>query len=155
MKTILFVCTGNVFRSLVAECALKTLVGSAGPYLVGSAGTAAQPQAVHPLVLDCLRARGADPSGHVPRPLTRELLDAADLPVAMGLDHQDFIRRHFGRNVPLFNEVCCRRAEPVLDVSEAVPNWQTDPATARAHVLSVIEHIWTAMPDFLARVPRL
>ncbi len=155
MKSILFVCTGNVFRSLVAEYALKARLGLDSGYIVGSAGTEAPPQPVHPLVMDCLLEKGADPSPHVPRKLTQELLNGADIPVAMGLDHREFIRKKFDRDVLLFNQICCQKEEPILDVHEAMPNWPVSPEAARSYVVSVIDYIWNAMPAFLARIPHL
>ena len=153
--SILFICTGNVFRSLVAEYALKALLGPEAGIVVGSAGIEALPQTAHPLVVDHLRARGADPSQHVQQKLTAELLAGCHMPVAMGLDHRDFIRRRFNRDVQLFNEICFQRTEPVLDIHEAVPDWQTNPEAARAHAVGVIDHIWDAMPAFLSRVSAL
>jgi len=152
MKSVLFICTGNIFRSVAAEYALKAQVGPTAQSLIGSAGIEALPQPLDPLIRDRLRQKGADPSAHVQRKLTRELLERAEVPVAMGLDHRLFIRRHFGRDVLLFRELCCGIEEPVLDVHEAVPDWQRNPEAARAYVLSVIEFIWTAMPAFLARL---
>ncbi len=51
MTSILFVCSGNIFRSLVAEYALKAQLGSRVGYLIGSAGIEALPQEIHPVVL--------------------------------------------------------------------------------------------------------
>jgi len=153
MPSILFICTGNVFRSLVAEYALKARVGRESGYTVGSAGIEARPQPVHPLVCDYLRMKGADPSAHVQRRLTREMLEHADLAVAMSVDHQEFIRRHFDREVLLFNHVCYQKDEPVLDIHEAIQDWQVNLGAARDYTLSVIDYIWEAMPAFLARVP--
>jgi protein-tyrosine phosphatase len=152
MRSVLFICTGNIFRSVAAEYALKAQVGPAAQGLIGSAGIEALPQPLDPLICDRLRQKGADPSGHVQRKLTRQLLERVEVPVAMGLDHRDFIRRHFGRDVLLFNELCCGTDEPVLDVHEAIPDWHRNPAAARAYVLSVIEFIWNAMPALLARL---
>lgn len=154
VTSILFVCTGNVFRSLVAEQALRARLESGVGWLVGSAGIEARPQPVHPLVAERLRAKGADPAGHVQRKLTGELIAGAGLVVAMGLDHRDFIRRSFGREVPLFNQVCYEKEEPVLDVGEAVPDWERNQEAARAYTLWVIDYIWEAMPAFLARMDR-
>lgn len=155
MKSILFVCTGNIFRSLVAEYAMKArLVPDVG-YVVGSAGTEGLPQALHPLISTSLRERGADPSTHVPRRLTRELLLGADLVVAMGLDHRHFIRHVYGRDVLLFNQICYQKEEPVLDVKEAIPNWRENLPAARDYTLSVIDYIWESMPLFLERVPEV
>lgn len=155
MKSILFICTGNVFRSLVAEYALKALLGAESGYTVGSAGIDAIPQPVHPLVRDRLLEKGADPSPHVPRELTRELLHGSDVPVAMGLDHREFIRKHFHRDVLLFNQICYQKEEPILDVHEAMPNLPASPEAARNYIVSVIDYIWNAMPAFLAQMPRL
>ena len=155
MKSILFICTGNVFRSVAAEYALKTRMGPDVRLIVGSAGIEARPQSLHPMIIEYLRAKGADPSGHVQRKLTHELLEGVDLAVAMGFDHRDFIREQFGRNVPLFNQVCFEKEEPVLDLHEVMPDWQSNMDQARAYVQSVVDHIWEATPALLARLPYL
>lgn len=152
LPSILFVCSGNVFRSVAAEYALKAHLPPEHHGLVGSAGIEALPQAIHPLIRSRLREKGADPSAHVQRKLTAELLSRADLVVAMGLNHREFIRQTFAREVRLFNQICYGREEAVLDVGEALPNWQDDLLAARDHILLVIDHIWLAMPAFLARV---
>ena len=153
MKSVLFICTGNVFRSVTAEYALRTRMGPEMRLLVGSAGIEAKPQSLHPLIIEYLRAKGADPSAHVQRKLTRELLESVELAVAMGFDHRDFIREQFGRDVPLFNQVCFEKEEPVLDVHEAMPDGQSNMDEARAYVQSVVDHIWEATPALLARLP--
>jgi protein-tyrosine phosphatase len=48
MPSILFVCTGNIFRSLTAEYALKAMLDPRSPIHVSSAGTVALLQAMHP-----------------------------------------------------------------------------------------------------------
>jgi protein-tyrosine phosphatase len=154
MASILFVCTGNVFRSLVAEYAFRAQLEPPCPHRVASAGIEAVPQAVAPGVRDRLLEKGVDCGGHVQRRLTPPMLAEADLVVAMGLDHRAFIRRVFGREVPLFNEVCFRREEPVLDLHEAVPDWSRDPDAGRRYVLRVVDYVWEAMPTFIAGLPR-
>src|SRR5918996_4551604 len=144
MKSILFICTGNIFRSMVAEYALKALVEADSGYVVGSAGIEALPQTVHPFIRDYLLTKGVDLSPHVQRKLTQALLDRTHVPVAMGADHRDFIRTQFNREVRLFNDICFGRPDPVLDVHEAVPNWQVNLEASRDHVVSVIESIWCA-----------
>jgi protein-tyrosine phosphatase len=155
VKNVLFICTGNIFRSLVAEYALKAALGPTATVVVGSAGIQALPQAMHPLILEQLVLKGVDPSRHVQRKLTRELLEAADLPVAMGLDHQEYVRVQFERNVFLFNQICYERDEPVLDVHEAVPDWHVQMDAARDYALSLVDYIWEAMPAFLKGLERL
>ncbi|MGH8865329.1 MAG: low molecular weight phosphatase family protein [Burkholderiales bacterium] len=153
MKSILFICTGNVFRSVTAEYALKTRMGPDVRLIVGSAGIEARPQPLHPMIIEYLRAKGADPSAHVQRKLTHELLEGVDLAVAMGLDHRDFIRKQFSRDVPLFNQVCFEKEESVLDLHEVMPDWASNMDQARAYVQSVVDHIWEATPALLARLP--
>ncbi len=152
MKSILFVCTGNIFRSMTAEYALNAALGANPPYRVGSAGTEAIPQAMVPFVLERLRQHGLDPSAHRQRRLTAQILAQTDLAVAMGLDHQTFLREQFGCEAPLFNQICFGQAKPILDAWEAVPNYQHDYAALAAYGMSVVDYICEAVPHFLANV---
>ncbi|MGE3153998.1 MAG: hypothetical protein AB7G48_19740 [Nitrospiraceae bacterium] len=154
MSSILFICTGNIFRSLVAEHALKAYLGKDARYLVGSAGIDASPQAIHPFVRGLLLAKEADVTGHVQRRLTQTLLDKAVLPVAMSLDHRDVSRQRFGREVRLFNEVSYGRESAILDLHEALPQWQESPEAAKAYVTGIIDYIWAAIPSLVERLPR-
>lgn len=66
MKTrVLFLCTGNRARSQVAEGLARLLASD--EVEVASAGTRPNPQGVHPLALELLRARGADTGGLRPK----------------------------------------------------------------------------------------
>jgi protein-tyrosine phosphatase len=154
-QSVLFVCTGNIFRSLAAEQALKAMLGSQASFLVGSAGIDAKPQAVHEWVQTRLRIKGADPSAHVQRQLTRQMVQASDLVIAMGCNHQAFIRERFGRDVPLFNQVCFGRNEPIEDVHEVMPAWEENLEQARVYVWSVIDRIWEATPTLIQRLQSL
>jgi protein-tyrosine phosphatase len=151
-RQVLFICTGNLFRSVVAEYALRAALPTGSLVVAGSAGIEAKPQMLPPLIRTYLLGKGADVSAHVQRKLTRDLLGGCHLPIAMGLDHQDFIRREFGRDVRLFNDICFGRREPILDLHEALPDWASDPEGTRAYVKSVIDHIWQAAPGLLARI---
>jgi protein-tyrosine phosphatase len=51
MPSILFVCTGDIFRSMIGEYALKAILDPRSPIRVSSAGTVALPQAMHPDVI--------------------------------------------------------------------------------------------------------
>lgn len=152
-QSILFVCTGNIFRSLVAEYAVRTQFGSMYRYRVASAGIEAKPQSIHPVIRSRLLQKGADPSAHVQRKVTQDLIAHVDLVIAMGGDHQEFIWRQFGRIAPLFDEVSFGRVTPILDLHEAVPDWEKDLIGARDYVESVIDHIWDAAPALVTRLP--
>lgn len=155
MKTVLFICTGNMFRSLAAEYALKASLGPEAGYLIGSAGIEAKPQLIHPMVRLRLLEKGIEVANHAQRRLTYDLLQSADVAVAMGLNHRDFVRKHFDKEVLLFNEVCHRKEESVLDLHEAIPDWEHNQEAARRYVQSVIDHICDSIPAFLTRLPFL
>ncbi len=152
LQSVLFVCTGNIFRSMTAEYALKAGLGLSTSCVVSSAGIDAKPQSVHDWVQIRLREKGADITRHVQRQLTRELVEGADLVIAMGRNHQAFIREKFRRDVSLFNQICLGHDQPILDLHEAIPDWETNPERARAYVCSVIDSIWVTAPALLSRL---
>ncbi len=76
---VLFVCTANGGRSVISERLLER--DAAGRHHARSAGSKPGP-AAHPEVLDALGELGIDASDHVPRQLTQELIDWADVVVA-------------------------------------------------------------------------
>lgn len=151
-QSVLFVCTGNIFRSVTAEYALKARLDTCTSCVVNSAGIDVKPQSMHDWIRARLCEKGADPSGHVQRQLTKEMVEVADLVVAMGRDHQVFIRERFGRDVPLFHQICLGLDKPILDLHEAIPDWETNPERSRAYVCSVIDVIWDTAPTLLSRL---
>jgi protein-tyrosine phosphatase len=151
-QSILFVCTGNVFRSMAAEYALRAQQKDPSTYRVESAGIDAKSQKIHPVILNRLRLKGVDPASHVPRILTKELIQRSDLIIAMGLGHREFMESKFGLKTPLFNEVAFGKDSPILDLHEALPNWERDIVEAREYVESVIDQIWDSIPALMARL---
>jgi protein-tyrosine phosphatase len=78
--SVLFVCTGNICRSPVAERLFRAGLRRDAVVLVASAGTSGL--AGHPIdapMAALLRAAGVDPDGHRARPIDQVLLDQADL----------------------------------------------------------------------------
>ena len=144
---VLFVCTGNVFRSLTAEYALRHMRCDLD---VASAGTEDYPHIVRPEVSDYLRQKGYDVSAHRRRTLTSDMLDAHV--IAMSLDHRDFIRRNFGKEVPVFLECCGGAAEALLDLEEAVADYRTNSAAAVAFMRETIDRIVELTPRLAARI---
>jgi len=149
MPSILFVCTGNIFRSMTAEYALKAMLDPRSLIRVSSAGTVALPQAMHPDVRAYLVQRGVDPSRHQQRKVSAKLLRATDLVIAMSMDHQALLVDSFQYRALLFNEVCYGRSEPLLDIWEAIPAWETDLQAARHYAFQVMEYIWASIPCLL------
>jgi protein-tyrosine phosphatase len=154
MRRVLFVCTGNIFRSLTAEHALRRCIADEN-VLVSSAGTEDYPHVVRPLVSDYLLEKGLDVRGHARRTLTRSIIDASDLIIAMGIDHRAFIQGSFGVTAPLFLEACGLEAEGLPDIEEVVHDYRTNPAAVAAHVRWTIDRIVELAPRLASRIELL
>ncbi len=97
-SSLLFVCTGNICRSVMAEGFLKDLVQRDGAALrISSAGVFADAGDAPPRdVVGIMAERGVDVSGHRSKPLSNEDIVSADLLITMAI-HQSrkvFIRAH-------------------------------------------------------------
>ena len=94
---ILFVCTGNLCRSVIAQrLAQRGLRDRLGPgacrFRVTSAGTAAlDGRPVHPYTTEALSRLGADAGGVASHALTAADVDAADLILTAGREHLDAV----------------------------------------------------------------
>lgn len=91
MKRVLFVCTGNICRSPLAQVLLQRALAerSVGDFDVSSAGTGAwdgapASEGAYLVALE----RGLDLSQHRARLLTRELVETADLVFTMARHHR-------------------------------------------------------------------
>ena len=141
-----------MFRSLTAEYALRA---QRADLVVASAGTAEGHDVVPPEVSAHLLAKGFDVRAHRRRALTRDIVEQADLVVAMSLDHRDFIRSRFGVDVPLFLECCGEAPAALLDLHEAVADYRTNPAAAAAHIRATIDRIIELTPRLAHRLDSL
>jgi len=149
---ILFVCTGNIFRSLTAEYALRRELGPQSAIMVSSAGTDDYPHVVRPNVRDYLREKGLDVSAHRRRTLTGDILGGAELVVAMSTDHQRFLRERFGRDAPVFLQACGGASEPLPDIEEVVLDYRTNAAAVDANVRKTIDTIIELTPRLAQQI---
>jgi protein-tyrosine phosphatase len=152
MKRVLFVCTGNIFRSLTAERALRHALDARADIQVSSAGTVDFPHVVAPNVREYLLSKGFDVSRHQRRTLTRAILAESHLVIAMSLDHRDYLRSRFGHAAPLFLEACGEPAEALPDIEEVVLDYATNRAAVEVHVRATIDRILLLTPKLAARI---
>ncbi len=118
MKTILFVCTGNVCRSPMAEGILRHALQGRGDYRVMSAGLGAmEGQPPSPYAVQAVRELGIDISGQRSRMVTPDLIQQADYIFGMTHSHIDtvmllyphaaektFMLREFDETLDLFEK---------------------------------------------------
>ncbi|MFE9773396.1 low molecular weight phosphatase family protein [Streptomyces sp. NPDC005931] len=91
---MLFVCTGNIHRSPLAERLLTARLGSlavpTAGFEVSSAGTAARVGApMDPVAATLLTELGGDPCGAPARKLTAALVERADLVLGAAVEHRE------------------------------------------------------------------
>jgi protein-tyrosine phosphatase len=153
MFRVLFVCTGNIFRSLTAEYALRHVIGADNHILVASAGTEDFPHVVHPYVRDYLLARGLDVRRHSRRTLTAQMLQEPGPVIAMSTEHRLVLAERFNLpDIPLFTEACGIPGESLPDVDEAVRDHTTNPIAVDTHIRMIIDRIIELTPQLASRL---
>jgi protein-tyrosine phosphatase len=140
---VLFVCTGNIYRSLSAEFSLRAAAAEKGlSATFASAGTRTWPDRdLRADVLAALKRHGMDAAAHRSRPLTQEIVDDADIIIAMDEGHQKFIRDQFNRHAPLFLTVSRNLHEGIPDLPDLVPDYKTNRQAAEQCVNDTIDGI--------------
>ncbi len=149
-NSVLFVCTGNIFRSVAAEYSLACLTRD-GELVVTSAGTQANQGQGFASIYDYLQTKGGRKMVHAPRLLHSDHFMANRLVVAMSTDHQEFISQMFDCQSVLFNELCHGRTEPLLDLHEAIVDWQANTTAAWTYIRETIDYIWDSLATWVAR----
>lgn len=116
-RKILFICSGNTCRSVMAEFLLRYLAKQRGlnNVEVGSAGTAAiDGRLAHPEAAFVLKEFGIDVGSHRSRLVSPELLDWADLVLTMMRGHKEILLDRY----PQFGDKVFTLAEFVDEVGD-------------------------------------
>ena len=149
MKSILFICTGNVFRSMSAEHLFRKHLSERGftGWKVASAGIVARPEPLDPKTIEVLEKMGVK-INHRQKKLTRQMLDDYDIIVPMAANHLQFINAKFGfKNAFLFNDLALNKKSSIWDVEDKVKNMQN-----RASVEKIIEK---TIKEIQQNIPKL
>ena len=95
MKKILFVCTGNSCRSVMAEGLFKHMTADrAGEFSVSSAGiSAVDGYPASDQTIRVMKEEGVDVSKHQSRRLTLEMVKSVDRIYTMEMMHKEFVLR--------------------------------------------------------------
>jgi len=118
---VLFVCTGNTFRSASVEYLFNKFLKEKNDdsIIVSSAGTKGYPPGMFKETVDELKKLGVDASNHHYKILNKQMLDESDLVICMSLKHKKFIKENFAKESILFNEILKGENSDVADDYEA------------------------------------
>jgi|SRR6185503_8158946 len=148
-KSILFVCTANIFRSVSAEYCFKQYLSDHNitGWKVGSAGTTGEKYDMDPSLSEALASCGVGNITHTQRKLSKEILDDYDIVVGMAQNHIDFLASEFGyKNALLFDTLAIRKDTSVMDVDDDVPDWRNNHAGFVEKVKNTVSHIHENTP---------
>ena len=157
MKTILFICTGNVFRSFTAELALAREIcrqGLDATFEAASAGTATGGAHIVPELHEIWAGRDLDPGEHEPRPVDPGILEQAAAVISMAENHREALLSDFGCRSVLFNRIATGQDRSIDDVGEALPDYRENPDAVRRFMENTVDHIIDSTPAVLAAVAR-
>jgi protein-tyrosine phosphatase len=151
MPTILFVCTGNQYRSpIAAEVFRDQLVqdGHDKEWIVNSAGTWTTPGQDSPLAaIELACAHGVTIEGHKTRALTANMLAESDLVIVMEESHRESIKAEF----PFAREKVYLLSQVVEGFTYDIP----DPAAANGEASHIIGDLVTMVQAGYLKICRI
>jgi protein-tyrosine phosphatase len=150
---VLFVCTGNICRSAIAEQVFRTRYGS-DTIEFSSAGTGALVgNGMPPQAAEISRQLGGVPDAHIARQLTQEMIAESDLVIALSREHRsEVVRTHPRANRYAFT---LREFARVLEThsESARPTLIPRTATAAVRVLRDAIPIISSQRGYAGRPP--
>jgi len=147
MKRILFICTGNVFRSYCAElCFNDYAIKHHLDWRAESAGTFEKTQDyVDPALLKALKELGIKATDRRPRKVSKEILGKADMVIAIADYHQAYLKENFGIEAPLFNELIGNHGS-VPDIDDVIDGHHEKRDEVENHLWKTARYIHESVP---------
>ncbi len=154
-KSILFVCTGNIFRSMSAEYCLKKYLSDQGikNWKVSSAGIVAKKEPIDPKTIKVLQSIGIKEINHNQKRLTKSMLNNYDAIIAMAENHLNFIRSKLSyKNVLLFNELASNKKSSIWDIEDEVKDYKTNRKAVEKKIEETVKEIYKKTPKLFKNV---
>ncbi|MFA6088943.1 MAG: HIT domain-containing protein [Candidatus Woesearchaeota archaeon] len=154
-KSILFVCTGNIFRSLSAEYAFKKYLSDnkITNWKVGSAGIVAKKEPIDAKTLQVLNKLGVKNIHHKQRKLTKKLLNEYDVVIAIAKNHEDFIKSKLKHKcVLLFNEAAINEKSSIWDINDEIKDYATNRKAVEKKIEKTVIYIFKKIPSLFKNV---
>ena len=155
---VIFVCNGNVYRSLSAECLLKHYLNihKIEGWEIFSAGTTARKQDINPTSISKLKSLGIKKINHKQHRLNKSMLKKFDTVIAMAVDQIDFMKTKFNYTRPfLFNELARNEKSSIWDIGDNVKDYLTNPEGVTKEINKTIQHIHDNIPGLVASINKL
>lgn len=137
MASVLFVCTGNMYRSPIAAEIFRNLLlldGKQNHWQVSSAGTWTTEGRPAPNdAIEIARSVGVDLNGHKTRMVNQKMLEEADLVLVMEEGHKEALRVEF----PFAQQKVHLLSHIVHGLAYDIP----DPAAARNETKIIIQEL--------------
>lgn len=139
-QSVVFVCTGNIFRSFCAERSLRAIAPDLHVYSRGI-----EP-AIEPnqLVLSRMQHHNLSTETHIPTKIAAQFPE--HLHITMSRLHQMILKNRFGLSSILFQELVLGKALSILDVNESILHYQHRQTEVRSLVEGTISYIVSVMP---------
>lgn len=154
MVKVLFVCSGNVFRSMSAKHCFEKYVKDKNikNVFVDSAGisfSSLKKDSIRVEVVNQLKYFDIDVKNHKPKNISKVNLKKFDLIVSMGYNHQQFLKDKYNIKSHLFNQICYGVNYPVYDNCEILKKEHYKGFRGELYNIEIVRYIYHSTPFFV------